>query len=498
MVDMLLSHRSSNCFGVIIVLTIALATGCDSSQTGTISIQKPTDAKADQDQASGIAETIRGQADLNTTPRESELIPESVDELMMFLARKGTEQLRPGGPNRAYEIQKQRAAASQKLLTLRVRGEQRVEVVRIRLDSLLKLIGFGDPQAQHDFQKLISKFRNDGQPGIREAIAIAGLINDCRQQVSVDDTDLQTVIDGAAKVAAEYPDSFNVCKEIGNLGQQLRQEGYRRSWLKISRILIETYQDSANLTARNYVSRLGAQTRVASAKLDLIINDIQEQKAGSLDRFRNAVTWLFSDQNVDLTSIQPIIASLTRLENTGKTVEALQANQIVTNAAQEISNQQARDQLQLNCTRRETRLGMIGRPFNINGISMRGQQFDWVTYSAGRPVVVVFWSPAEPASVKMVQRLATLFESHKTQGLQLLAVNTSIDSGVSSLFGTELPEWEIVKGDPALGENEYDFVERFGLVGVPQIVLVDREGSVVCVNPREDDLHVLVGQLVQP
>lgn len=483
------------------VVASTLITGCNPSASRSLpetTADQPPDSSASKQESAtdGIADTLRKQTDLNISFNETDSLPNNINDLMTFLARKQTEQMRPDNDQDFYKIQLQRAAASKKLLEMKINKEQRFEFVQIRLDSLLKLIGVGDPQAQLDFQKFISEFSNDQQPRVRQAVAVAGLINDYHRRVGRE-MELQPVIDAASLIAEDFPDSFDVCRELGNIGDQMLQRGDRKSWQQLARMLVNRYQNSADETCRNYTQKLAARVQVADTNLDLIVNAIKNQEAGAFDKYRRAVTYLFSDAGITLTSIEPIIASLRWLESTGMNDETLEANRIVTAASLQITNKDVRETVRENCSLRDTRVALVGKPFSIAALSVRGHRFDWSTFSKDHSVMVIFWSPAEPASVKAVQQMAKYYEAHKAKGLKLLAVNLSSDADAASLFGDELPEWEIVKGNPTLTEGPSEFIGMFGVDRVPQLFLVDRSGTVVSLNPTGQDLESGIADLVK-
>ena len=77
----------------------------------------------------------------------------------------------------------------------------------------------------------------------------------------------------------------------------------------------------------------------------------------------------------------------------------------------------------------------------------------------------------------------------------------STTDGVA-LFSSELPEgetlpdWEIVKGSTS-GQQPSSFTSQFGLEQLPHLILVDRNGNTVSINPPANQLETLLDQLVR-
>ena len=451
----------------------------------------------------GIADTIRSQRDHNDVLVETEPLPENLQDLMSYLAQKQAEQLRPRDESEGYRIQKQRAAASEKLLEMEINGEQRFEFVKIRIDALLKLLGAGDPTAKQELKEVISKYGEHRHVKTRQTVAIGGLLLDFREAIaSVDQPgtspDLSPVISAATKVVADYPDSFDVCKEIGNMSDQLLQTGHRQAWSEFAQVLVNGYRDSSNATCRKYTERLSGQLQVASANLDVIVDQIHKRESGAIEEYRKAINFLFSDPQISLSSLQPIVGSLAWLEATGMQRETLEANRIVMAASMNIADSNVRDHLRASCEKRDARIELIGKPLLISGLMADQEQLDWNTLSKDHPVIVVFWSPAEPASVKLVETMAGYFEQHKHQGLKLLAVNLASDSDLSNLFSdTPQPrEWVIATSNAESGEASGLF-DQFGISNVPQLVLVNNKGIVTAVNPTPAQLSSRLDELTQ-
>lgn len=485
---------------VILCLSIALLFfgGCNkpdqlaSPETG-IDQQEPSDPSA---KTGGIADAIRGQSDMTGADEEAEDLPDDLPGLMSYVARKQVEQLRPRDAAESYRIQQQRSQAAARLLGMEIDNNQRFEFVRIRLDALLKLIGAGDPQAKLDFQAVISKYGKHRQPRIRQVVAIAGLTYDFRQIAAGEDPQMDRIVTAATQIIADYPDDFEVCREIGSIADQMLLRGHRQSWTELATKMVGQYNDSPNETCRNYAQRLASRLQVASAKLDLIVDEIRQQVPGALEKYRQAINYLFSDPGLNIASLQPVVDSLRWLENTGMKDETLEANRIVMAASLQIADTSAKDQLRAHCDKRKTRLEMIGNSFSIAAWSLRDAPLDWSGFSQDHSVIVIFWSPSEPASVKLVQKMASYYESYRDKGLKLLAVSLSNSADLPTSFGATLPEWEIVKSDSNLSGDPEQWIRRYGIERSTQLVFVDRLGVVTAVNPGVGQLESLLENLV--
>ncbi len=501
---MSLVYRSPN-WMLLFGIGIALVTlGCNASSSNN-ALQVPgeeTDSStpaATPGSSGGIAEAIQGQTDSPQVRSDYADLPDDINQLMSALARKQNEQTQTEDPQAQYQIQQFRLAATRKLLENEISEPQREEFVKIQLDALLRLIRLGDPQAQHDYRKLIKAFSGDKNPNLRQAMGLASLLQDYSQLAGQPGANLQPIVDAATSMAEEFPDSFEVCKQLGDLVGLMLQQDQREMAKRLSWALSDAYQDSASEPARNYVSRLDSRVRVASTNLDLIVKGIRDGDTAALQQYQEALSFLFANENLDLAALDTIMASLYWLEQTGQHDQVLQANDVVSSSSAEIQNHQLRSQVLKNCARRETRLAYPGKPFAIRAVDGNGQDFDWSSFAKGQPVVAVFWSPSEPASVRLLQQLSELNEFQgPPAAVKLLAVSLSSAGAGTPVLSDSTLQPQVVYGPDTESHSTSEFLDEFGAERLPTIYLVDRAGIVVAVNPAPNKLRTSIARLIEP
>ncbi|MCP4889026.1 MAG: hypothetical protein GY904_20745, partial [Planctomycetaceae bacterium] len=116
--------------------------------------------------------------------------------------------------------------------------------------------------------------------------------------------------------------------------------------------------------------------------------------------------------------------------------------------------------------------------------------FDWVEFSRDHAVVVLFWSTTEAASLKLLHQLLELPEFSTGQGTRLLAVNVSQNTDTQNLFPHPAESLAVVFS--LADANANTFQEEMGIDRVPQVLLVDRKGLVIDVNPQPNRLKLAI------
>ena len=491
------SYRAVPLLGMLFLAGCFLG-GCNSSDqplvpdsADVVGTETPTNEATEQ----GIVESLRTQKNVENADVAASDLPDNVNELMAALARKQIEQERTRDEETFFGIQKYRFAAAEKLLGMEINQEQRIEFTRIKINALLNLASLGDATARNIFPDMIKAYANDPQPRIRQAVAIASLTHDVRQSATSADPSMQPLVEVLTQIADEWPDNFEVCRSLGNILMEVKSRGNRESSNRMAWALINAYQNSSNAVTQKYIRNLESQVRVASANLDLIMREIRDQQSGAMDRYQEAIQFLMNDETGDENLVAPVLASLAWLERTGLTQPTLDANEIVAASAANLANPTTRQRLLDQCQIQATRLGMLGQPFSITARQGEEQPFNWVQFSRDHAVVVVFWSPTEAASLRLLQQLIQLPEFSAGQGTRLLAVNVSNNTETQSLFPESTDSLAVVF--QSADANPSTFEKEMGIDRVPQIFLIDRDGVVVDVNPQPNQLKVAIEALAK-
>ena len=486
------SYRTLRLLGILFVASFCFC-GCDSSSKPLVPDSEDiigTAPPSDEPNELGIVDRLQTQKDLENTEVAAIDLPDDINELMASLARKQIEQERTRDPETFFRIQKYRFAAAKKLLGMKINQAQRIEFTRIKINAPLNLASLGDAAARNEFPAVIKTHAADSQPRIRQAVAIASLTHDVRQSGISDDPSMQPLVEVLTQIADEWPDNFDVCRSLGDIVMEVSSRGDRDSSNRMAWALINAYQNSSNAGAQKYIRNLESQVRVASANLDLITREIRDQQAGAMDRYQEAIQFLLNDETADPNLVPPILASLAWLERTGMTQPTLDANEIVTTAAAQLANPTTRQRLLDQCQIQGKRLGLLGKPFSITAWKTKELPFDWVEFSRDHAVVVVFWSPTEAASLRLLQQLLELPEFSTGQGTRLLAVNVSQNTDTQNLFPHPAESLAVVFS--LADANANTFQEAMGIDRVPQVLLVDRKGVVIDVNPQPNRLKLAI------
>lgn len=143
------------------------------------------------------------------------------------------------------------------------------------------------------------------------------------------------------------------------------------------------------------------------------------------------------------------------------------------------------------------RMRLMGNEMEITGTTTTGEEFDWASYR-GKTVLVDFWAswcgPCRAEVPNMKEQLALYGE----QGFAIVGINldNSLDA-CEKYVAQENLDWPNLfsKKDGEQGWNN-PLVQYYGVSGIPTAILVDKEGKVVSLRARGQELNRLLKELL--
>lgn len=141
------------------------------------------------------------------------------------------------------------------------------------------------------------------------------------------------------------------------------------------------------------------------------------------------------------------------------------------------------------------RAGLVGQPMEVSGVTLSGQPLDWQSYQ-GKVVLVTFWATWCGPCRREIPALLEAYESYHDQGFDIVAISVDDDRRALENFLSEnqLP-WMVLFDQEAPGEKMAD---KYGVMSIPQMILVGRDGKVVATGVRGHSLPEYLNKLIGP
>jgi thiol-disulfide isomerase/thioredoxin len=119
---------------------------------------------------------------------------------------------------------------------------------------------------------------------------------------------------------------------------------------------------------------------------------------------------------------------------------------------------------------------LVGKPLELVGNTAKGLQFNWEAYR-GKVVLVDFWATWCGPCRREMPHVKELYEKHREKGFDVVGVSLDKDlEALAAYLEENAIAWETLSGEETDG-----LAEKYGVRGIPTMMLVDREGKVVAV-----------------
>ncbi len=142
--------------------------------------------------------------------------------------------------------------------------------------------------------------------------------------------------------------------------------------------------------------------------------------------------------------------------------------------------------------------GLAGHTIDLEGTFLDGSELDWASYR-GKVVLIDFWASwCGPCREEFPNVLAN-YEKYHDRGFDVIGINLDdTRKAVTSFLEKEKMPWKTLFNDKD-GERGFEnpLANRYGILGIPTVILVDQKGKVISLQARGEILGKLLSEQFQ-
>ena len=149
------------------------------------------------------------------------------------------------------------------------------------------------------------------------------------------------------------------------------------------------------------------------------------------------------------------------------------------------------------------RLGLIGNPIKVFGTLLDGTEVNWEDYQ-GKVVLVDYWATWCGPCIQELPNVLENYKRYHKRGFDVLAISLDGDAPgdretVKKFITDRKIPWKTLFNDkPGTGGWEHPMVNYYGIMGIPSVILVDKQGKVISLNARGPELGELLAKHLGP
>lgn len=302
---------------------------------------------------------------------------------------------------------------------------------------------------------------------------------------------LHSMAKASDKVLANQPDA-----EARAAASQAKLEALAK--------LMQLNDRDAQVTLQKFATELQAGDDEALAKIgktllmQLRLRNVMHGNAEEVKELLNEITEQVKANPDDTSAVRMAMQLGQALEHSGKTDMAIQAYR----AFAEILAKSSEPEIQRHAKQLEgivRRLELVGHPMELAGTLLDGKPFDPESIK-GKVVLVDFWATWCGPCIGELPNVLSNYKKYHSKGFEVLAISLDDDRAALEKFvkERELP-WPIMFDDTEGTRGwENPLAQKYGITGIPTVILIGADGNVVSLNARGESLGKLLEEKLGP
>jgi len=354
---------------------------------------------------------------------------------------------------------------------------ERLLAIRGQLQALSHLAGLGDLDSALKLEKLAQAHRTSEDTGLASdsLLVLTGLeMEKLQNGTTTDSAPLLTLIDRI--VASPQPPDISALMVMGQALAVLRGYGDDEGSEQIRLAILDAFAEHPNQAVAEMAVGLAGAPQFEA--IDQAIRDFLEGRSVETQRWREIVRQTLEGA--------PEIASVRYLAGASLQFEAGGNAELSEATFEELTGFEGLDEdcvaeIRLASQAAQARREIIGQIAEIELPSADGTPLS-LSDLQGRVVLMPFWAIAIPDSLAVLQTLETLRQKSPDE-IEIIGMNLDDEDAPVDEFLEQSPvAFRSFRSRPKAPGGSHEIAARFGVVSLPFVVILDRQGRVSAIN----------------
>jgi thiol-disulfide isomerase/thioredoxin len=349
--------------------------------------------------------------------------------------------------------------------------------IRGQLQALSHLAGLGDLESAVKLDVLARRHleSKDDSLALDSLLVLVGLALEKLQNGTASDSrELLNLVDRITSAPTDL--DVSALMVLGQAHAVLRDYGDESAAAHVRDAILNAFANHPNQAIAEMAVGFAGPPRFA--EVDQLLRDFEAGEAVTIDRWRDVIETLLND-SPDVAGVRYLAGASLQLEAYGNLELAAATFSIIEefpglNSASQEESRVAADAYQ-------ARRKIVGQSAAIDLPSTDDRPLALSSFN-GRGVLMPFWAIGIPDSLKVFQLLDQVRKEFDGQ-VEIIGINLDDEDAAVEEFMSRSPiEFRSFRSLPDKGNGAREIAARFGVVSLPYIAIIDRQGRVSAIS----------------
>jgi thiol-disulfide isomerase/thioredoxin len=460
--------------------------------TASAAAEKPSEATAQNEPAPASGEAPQVSAEIRPVLEELNRLARQQPK-----GNSEREQLEDG-----IRIQTRRLTLAKKALGMKPSVELKRELVMAINQIYQEFVDAGVPSAMAQLSDFAKTMSADADPLVSQMGRHAQFAANFSRIASRPLEDGKEIVAEAKKLLEPERGNVNqgTLQLLVNVANHLMEAGFTDDAADIFELMADTLAADSKLA--DEAPRFAMEAKVRRLDMNTLLANVARGKPEAEAKIAEAARTMLAENAPTAELLNHVLTIAHNLESFGNYELAQKCFDQISAAYRDVEAPELADAKHA-AAKAAQRVGLIGQPFTVEGVTMDGAPFDWSAY-AGKVVLVDFWATWCRPCLEEMPNIRRNFEDFHAKGFEVVGISlNTVASDLQQFLSVQSLPWTTVTSqvvlDGQVDRNDWTklpMATKAGVASIPFVVLVGKDGKVDSIHVRGPKLRSRLMELL--